>query len=390
MGSDIGDFAYTQHGHKRTHGEMESEGTAPPSWGAIGHRPSSSESGSSSNPHPHISGLHLPPLRHTSTRPHRYPGDGMDYRRPITSTRTSGTHTPVIDLTDDEPGPAISNAARPPPGPSTSRAQRGPRYSREIIDLENPEPVYTSAHASTRGPPSPEVEFISARRLDPSQRQNVGLFGDIRGNDDEEVEIVGVHRIQQRLIQNLGEFEEMIHRDVARFNEQHAVEQQRRRIIANNGPIIPQRGGGQQRRRHHTHIHVGFRNFRVPGELDFEMVAFDLGVGREQPPPPPTYDAPSPAPEGFTRSPAEADVLVCPNCDDELCVGETDLKKQIWIIKQCGHVYCGDCAANRSKSRSKKGKEKVCNVKSTPFTHCMVDGCDKKASIRNAMIQVFL
>ena len=77
----------------------------------------------------------------------------------------------------------------------------------------------------------------------------------------------------------------------------------------------------------------------VAPNLNFGMVGFDLGYGGDRPePPPPTYEAPPPAPEGFTRSPEEDDVLVCPNCDSELCKGDDDVKKQVWIAKQCVHV----------------------------------------------------
>jgi hypothetical protein len=49
------------------------------------------------------------------------------------------------------------------------------------------------------------------------------------------------------------------------------------------------------------------------------------------------YKAPSPAPEGFTRSIQEDDIAICPNCNEELGTGD-DIKQQIWVAKQCGHV----------------------------------------------------
>ncbi|KAI4148130.1 MAG: hypothetical protein LQ340_005228, partial [Diploschistes diacapsis] len=79
------------------------------------------------------------------------------------------------------------------------------------------------------------------------------------------------------------------------------------------------------------------RNFNHP-DLNFETVAFDLG-GNDQPPAAPArpiYTAPSPPVEGFTRSPAEDDVVICPNCDCELGQGD-ELKRQLWVIKSCGH-----------------------------------------------------
>jgi hypothetical protein len=52
----------------------------------------------------------------------------------------------------------------------------------------------------------------------------------------------------------------------------------------------------------------------------------------------PKFDPP-PAPRaGFTRAPRPADLLVCPNCDDELSVGDSERKRAVWVVKSCGHV----------------------------------------------------
>jgi hypothetical protein len=81
------------------------------------------------------------------------------------------------------------------------------------------------------------------------------------------------------------------------------------------------------------------RDFRLPTGMDYSVQGFHLGFANSQErEETPTYDAPAAAPEGFTRSPQEGDVLVCPNCDDELCVGDDDKKKQVWIVRGCGHV----------------------------------------------------
>jgi hypothetical protein len=147
--------------------------------------------------------------------------------------------------------------------------------------------------------------------------------------------------------------------------------------------------------------------FEAP-EMDFRMAAFDVGYGfnmmpdedRAETASPPTIP-PSAAPEGFTRSPAEGDELICPNCEEELCKGNSDLKKQVWIVKACGHVstfrfmnvincvltnlqvYCGECTANRAKS--KKGR-----ATTKPFKACVVEGCNKKTTHSTSMIQVYL
>lgn len=79
----------------------------------------------------------------------------------------------------------------------------------------------------------------------------------------------------------------------------------------------------------------------MPGDLDFITQGFHMGdapVSRQAQAPPPTYDAPPSPHAGFTRSPKEDDVLVCPNCEDELGLGEDDVKRQVWAVKACGHV----------------------------------------------------
>lgn len=126
----------------------------------------------------------------------------------------------------------------------------------------------------------------------------------------------------------------------------------------------------------------------VAPDIDFSIAGFAMGMAdddvddRPETPPPP-YTPPSPAPEGFTRSPQEGDELVCPNCGDELCMGDSDEKKSVWIVKACGHVYCGNCATNRFVS--KKGRSKT-----KPFKNCIIDGCGKRTSSKSSMIQVYL
>ncbi|KXL41536.1 hypothetical protein M433DRAFT_381439 [Acidomyces richmondensis BFW] len=129
----------------------------------------------------------------------------------------------------------------------------------------------------------------------------------------------------------------------------------------------------------------------MPTLMDFEHVAFDMGYGGNRPPSPKYSPPPAPEP-GFTRNPGEDEVVVCPNCGDELAMGDSEVKQQVWVIKGCGHAYCGDCAQNRSRSAksSGKGKAKVTEPSlPTPFKKCVVDGCEKSANKSN-MFQVYL
>lgn len=75
--------------------------------------------------------------------------------------------------------------------------------------------------------------------------------------------------------------------------------------------------------------------------MDYGMPAFDMGFEGANQPPPPKYEPPEPAKEGFTRSPEEDEEVVCPNCGDELAMGDTENKQHVWVIKKCGHVSYG-------------------------------------------------
>lgn len=73
--------------------------------------------------------------------------------------------------------------------------------------------------------------------------------------------------------------------------------------------------------------------------MDYGMAAFDMGYGGGgNRPPTPKYSPPPEPATGFTRNPGEDDVVVCPNCGDELAVGDEEAKQEIWVNKACGHV----------------------------------------------------
>ena len=132
--------------------------------------------------------------------------------------------------------------------------------------------------------------------------------------------------------------------------------------------------------------------FQPPGALDFDNVPFNLHHNGPAILPLPTYEAPPPPQAGFTRSPAETDTVICPNCNDELGIGDDEVKRQVWVVKKCGHVrrayltrvgstngiqvYCGSCTKSRHKL---KGKHLRQLSASSPFSHCVVEGCGKSA-----------
>jgi hypothetical protein len=72
--------------------------------------------------------------------------------------------------------------------------------------------------------------------------------------------------------------------------------------------------------------------------FDYQQPAFDLGIDGGNRPASPKYEPPRDAAPGFTRTPGEDEVVVCPNCGDELATGHNEMKQELWVIKVCGHV----------------------------------------------------
>ncbi|KAH7342805.1 hypothetical protein BKA65DRAFT_478677 [Rhexocercosporidium sp. MPI-PUGE-AT-0058] len=137
----------------------------------------------------------------------------------------------------------------------------------------------------------------------------------------------------------------------------------------------------------------------MPHALDYQHVAFAD--------PKPEHIPPPPARSGFTRSPKEDLVLVCPSCEEELIQnneieeplvkksGKAPTKKEreehpFWVVKDCGHVYCNACFQVRTTSgktgfiestnRSKKGKSFA----------CAVEDCESDVKGKDKWVGVFL
>jgi len=138
----------------------------------------------------------------------------------------------------------------------------------------------------------------------------------------------------------------------------------------------------------------GLDGFSLPN-IDYTISSFDLGIDppdRTESTSPASYSAPEAATEGFTRSPQDDDILICPKCHDVLCEGNTDLKKQVWAVKSCGHVYCGECTQNRYASKGKRAKTSggTPSISSAVFKECVVQGCYSKTNVKKAMFQVYI
>lgn len=262
----------------------------------------------------------------------------------------------IIDLTADDSGYGASQddnfgasghsveQQHPIRAQQWDHAPRLPRGMDIIIDLDNGEEEWRVATPAPESA-SPDIEFISARRLDPPLRPGA-LYG--RSQEEDEVEFVRENALpesesRRRRNRDIDSVMDLLGTMNGRFTHLRAqVDRFNAQINRTadgfrRAPVIPPRGPPQ---RAHGHVRIGF----IAPAMDFEMLGFDMGNhggARVPEPPPPTYHAPEEAPGGFTRSPKETDVLVCPNCDDELCLGDDEVKKQVWLVKACGHVSLG-------------------------------------------------
>ncbi|KAE8380889.1 hypothetical protein BDV26DRAFT_289976 [Aspergillus bertholletiae] len=290
--------------------------------------------------------------------PMRYAGDGLDLRRPVVSA--SPQTDEVIDLTNEPDSPPQQQDTS---GRATPRRPRQPRFGRDImadvVDLED-EPNNT---IDLDSPSSPEVQFVGANvrpqlpRPLPSQPRRLdfgaGLVRFLRLDDP---------RVQD--FPGRGLFS----RDLG----------WRSRGSLRRPPDEVETfwlGDGQG----------GAVDLTINLDMDGPL-AMDYQIQRISPDrgSRPAYKPPSPPPEGFTRNLGEDEAVCCPNCDAELGTGD-EIQQQIWVVKQCGHVYCGQCATHRSKLNAKKASQPV-----KPFSKCQVVDCGKTLSAPKAMFQIYL
>ena len=247
----------------------------------------------------------------------------VDLRRPIMSQSTQQ----VIDLTEDGSSPVAAHIV--PSTFSHSEGQRGaqrpPRFDRNIISIDDQEEETVDLRED-----SPEIQFLTSRPRSrslsitrhPRQRSTIrqrrhtpATRSPVRLTPQVSLRITGAP-VEAHGHQNAGwlfhPFAARLNADTARTHEDESVEWENL-------------SGG---------------NFELPAHLNYLAPAFNLEqpTRRQTQPRLPTYDPPTPAQDGFTRTPNEGDVLVCPNCDDELGLGDDEVKRQVWVVKACGHV----------------------------------------------------
>ncbi|KAL8675001.1 MAG: hypothetical protein Q9168_000596 [Polycauliona sp. 1 TL-2023] len=292
----------------------------------------------------------------------RFPGDGLDFRRPA-NTMPVPNPRDIIDLTDDH-SPEVQRLIRP-----THRAT-----PRTFIDVDEESPRVAVDSSSQ----SPDLELLGVRTIrsqnangpEPRRSEHSRPRPTLRppgpSYPDNEPFTIGGWRSLRQHAQVHG-------------NNQETTTRFRHLLNTNHPP------------RHEMLLMHRNQNTILPGDLDFVTQGFQMGevTARQAQPILPTYDAPPAAREGFTRSPEEDDVLLCPNCEEELGTGKDDSKRQVWVIKACGHVYCGECTQHRLSVKKRKGPRAA---PTKPFSRCVVDGCSNKKALvgPRSLFQIYL
>lgn len=374
--------------------------------------------------------LSVPPPPHTSG----YALPGFDYRRPVTPSRApsgpSNSHdiddvayVEIVDLTNSEDAESPSAPISP-----FGQARRGPRFARDIIDLsdEASSSLSSSIRSSTAATSNSDVQFVSERRLPILHRATVssGPSSNVMdltsdepfsgGDSDDDVRFIrathryphsspappsfGVSRLlavggsgssSNPLLRVANSISNSARQLAGLRSASNSSHQHHPPAAAHTHPPLPSNLAGLAGLAHNGPGAWGssVTSFIAP-MFDFDTVGFDLGLNDTPVPlPPPSIIPPKPAPAGYARSPKPDETYICPNCDRELRTGDTELQRQIWVIRACGHVYCGECANHRSASKQKKEK-KPANTK--PFNQCVEKGCGRKTVGKHSMIQIFL
>lgn len=219
--------------------------------------------------------------------PMRYVGDGLDFRRPAMS---SSQQEPVIDLTNEpDLSPQRPRRRQRTPSRTAPLSPRPPRFERNILAepdvvdlLDEPD---SARNQDRESPTSPEVQFVRAtsrRRPRPQP-------------------LPGPRPMSRSSVFNM----------------------MRRALPAQWLPLD-------------WDLETIFIGDRGGPDIDVTL-DLDVPLAREPAPPRSTYKPPSPAPEGFTRSFGEDELVVCPNCETELGTGD-EQKRQTWVARPCGHV----------------------------------------------------
>lgn len=326
----------------------------------------------------------LPPPGRRSSHPHnepRQPYDNMadGNRVHITPSLQHQTSRTIIDLTDD-------------------------------LDVPESQPESQNRRSSQRSSGPPQLER--------SDRTTLGDIISIDSDGDDDIEIVSERQLPRPL-----PAPPIWRQATAHGHYHHNLSPRRPREVRSIfGDTLA----------HHEHNQRVYQNFasimqegfvarlgfaagftaqpiqqRMPGQMNYQHHAF----ARSEPSRKEEHVPPPPAREGFTRSPKEDDVVVCPACDGELMVGPEEQDTSVpnkkpggkqrskkdreehpfWVVRECGHVYCNKCYQSRKpdqKSTKNLFPDKQTGNKKIPV--CAVEGCEKEVGDKGKWVGVFL
>jgi len=271
----------------------------------------------------------------------------------------------VIDLTDS---PAQGAALPYPPRPTARSNRSTPQDQRVIIDLD----ALPDVQSLPPPPARPQPRHVQQQRR--RRAPYIIPAEDVTRNAD--VVMLGQSALPERS-----------------FPLPNIFNMIRNRYFPQAGASDPSQPPNGIQTHYHYHYHgqptPRTGGFQPPGRLNYGMRAAHLfPVDPHENDDSPlrdhpifkddSYVAPPTAKDGYTRSPTENMVLICPSCAVELGKDVDVVKKQVWAAK-CGHVYCGECAAAQRMNKAKGAK----------VGRCFVEGCNKIISGDRAMIEVF-
>ena len=285
-----------------------------------------------------------PDITDTTLPPLRFLGDGLDHRRPIMSQAPIN----VIDLTEESDIPPPRLESRPTSfdisqenddisisSTSYSSGISTPRMQ-DVIEVEdNSSPMPIGAE---NGNQSPEVEVLHSRPTNSAHGSETRRpWPRARG---------------QGVAPYLAELRGPIADPAISFPEgpmayfEQMFARARGRNEVRQEPYVPRTHNGRNftLTRQPGWMPLDLEGFdhatpsvRLPGNLDFHIQGFQMeAVNRV--PSLPIYKAPPSPRLGFTRSPKEDQMIICPNCEHELAVGKNEVQRQVWVSKGCGHV----------------------------------------------------
>ncbi len=335
---------------QRSFNEMSHAATVSPSPIQFGEQasnnffnPRSRFSSATSNSHNHI---HPSPSlleRQRTLQPH-----GISIRRPAEmsnrsqSSRSQFRDHPrlehrasqtIIDLTDESEEARLPIPARN--GGDRSRSQRPPQLGRsDALNFGD----YIDLTDDTED----DLIITRARVLPPRSHRTSQPQANARPDSPSLFLPVAIPRQINRVFSAASDIQNAIFGAVAGLDRVAPVFENAEppfrinRFIPPNADIL-----------NHLHLLQHEQHFQVPGRMDYGQPAFNNQK--------PVHEPPKPARTGFTRSPTEEDVIICPSCEQELVHdkemdepvakrgGKAPTRKDreehpFWVVKECGHV----------------------------------------------------